>query len=120
MRWNTGLKVKYNGSVPTVTFLPLHASAPFEPSRLIYKGHGRPGSILDVALNFGIPLEHSCGGNCACTTCHVIVREGDLNLSMMEETEADRLEMASNLTLHSRLACQAVVEGDVTVEIPEE
>jgi ferredoxin, 2Fe-2S len=119
MRWNTGLKVKYNGSVPTVIFLPLHTAVVFEPSRLVYKGHGRPGSILDVALNHGIALEHSCGGNCACTTCHVIVRQGEQNLSAIEDAEADRLEMAANLTLHSRLACQAVVEGDVTVEIAE-
>lgn len=91
----------------------------FESGRLPYKHHGKPGSLLDVALNFGIELEHACGGNCACTTCHVIVRQGEQNLSPMEDQEADRLELAPGLTLHSRLACQAVVLGDVTVEIPD-
>jgi len=72
-----------------------------------------------VCLNFGIHLEHACGGSCACTTCHVVVKEGtDGNLSEMEDDEADRLEMAPGLTLHSRLGCQAVVRGDVVVEIP--
>ena len=44
---------------------------------LPYQHHGLPGSLLDVALNVGVPLEHVCGGNCACTTCHVIVTAGD-------------------------------------------
>jgi ferredoxin, 2Fe-2S len=105
--------------VPKVTFLPLNVSAEFELRRMPYREHGRPGSILDVALNFGIVIEHSCGGNCACTTCHVIVRKGERNLSPMNDTEADRLDLADGLTLHSRLACQAVVQGDVVVEIPQ-
>ncbi len=102
--------------MPKVTFLPSNIVAEYE--ELPYRGHGRPGSLLDVALNFDVPLEHACGGNCACTTCHVIVREGEQNLSPMEDNEADRLELASGVTLHSRLACQAVVLGDVVVEIP--
>jgi 2Fe-2S ferredoxin len=102
--------------VPRVTFLPDGVSFEFE--KLAYKGHGWPGSILDVALNFGVALQHSCGGNCACTTCHVVVKEGEANLSPIEDAEADRLDAAAGLTLHSRLACRAVVRGDVTVEIP--
>ena len=81
--------------------------------------HGKRESVLDVALVHGIQLEHACGGSCACTTCHVIVKEGEENLSEQEEDEMDRLDMAPGLTLHSRLACQAVVNGDVTVEIPD-
>jgi 2Fe-2S ferredoxin len=104
--------------VPRVTFLPSNAGADIEIGGLPYRGHGRPGSILDVALNLGVRLEHSCGGNCACTSCHVIVRQGERNLSAMDDTEADRLDIADGLTLHSRLACQAVVTGDVVVEIP--
>lgn len=76
-------------------------------------------SILDAALENDIPLEHNCGGNCACTTCHVIVKEGMDNLSPMEDDEADRLDMAEGLTLNSRLGCQAKVYGDVIVEVPE-
>jgi ferredoxin, 2Fe-2S len=102
-----------------VTFLPSNVSGEFELRKLPYREHGRPGSILDVALNLGVPLEHSCGGNCACTTCHVIVRQGERNLSAMDDSEADRLDLAEGLTLHSRLACQAVVRGDVVVEIPQ-
>lgn len=104
--------------MPKVTFLPVNRSLEFEPAKLQYSGHGKPGSLLDLALQFNLPLEHACGGNCACTTCHVVVRHGEGNLSPVEEDEADRLELAAGLTLHSRLACQAVVLGDVTVEIP--
>ncbi len=105
--------------MPKVTFLPRNVTAEFELDKLPYRDHGRPGSVLDVALNFGVPLEHSCGGNCACTTCHVIVRQGERNLSPLDDYEADRLDLAAGLTLHSRLACQAVVRGDVVVEIPQ-
>ena len=90
----------------------------FESGKLPYHEHGKPESILDICLNFGIPLEHACGGNNACTTCHVIFRKGLENLSEMEDDEADRLDMAPGLTLRSRLGCQCVVEGDVEVEIP--
>jgi 2Fe-2S ferredoxin len=90
----------------------------FDADRLPYSGHGKPGSLLDIALHFRVPLEHTCGGTCVCTTCHVIVKEGEACLSPMEDNEADRLDMAAGLTLHSRLACQAVVRGDVVVEIP--
>ena len=90
----------------------------FESGQLPYCEHGKPESLLDIALNFGIPLEHACGGNCACTTCHVWVNEGMENLSEMDDDEADRLDMAADLKLKSRLGCQCVVKGDVVVEIP--
>jgi 2Fe-2S ferredoxin len=90
----------------------------FESGKLPYHEHGKPESLLDVCLNFGMHLEHACGGNCACTTCHVIVKKGAENLSEMDEDEeGDRLQMAPGLTLRSRLGCQSVVEGDVEVEI---
>lgn len=91
----------------------------YEPGVTPYQDHGQEGSFLDIALNSGVHLEHACGGNCACTTCHVIIREGEENISEMEDDEEDRLYMADGLTLHSRLGCQAVVRGDVTVEIPD-
>ena len=105
--------------MPKVTFLPVRRSVDFAEAEIPYSGHGKPGSLLDVALHFDVALEHTCGGNCACTTCHVLVREGEDNLSPMEDEEADRLELAAGLTLHSRLACQAVVRGDVVIEIPD-
>ena len=103
-----------------VTFLPDNKTAQFENGKLPYEHHGEPQSLLDVALNYNIPLDHACGGNCACTTCHVWVREGAENLSEMEDDEADRLDMAADLQLNSRLGCQAriVKPGKVVVEIP--
>ena len=101
-----------------MTFVNTDQTVEFESGKLPYDEHGKPESLLDVAINFGIQLEHACGGSCACTTCHVIVKGGDENLSPADDDELDRLDMAPGLTLHSRLGCQAVVTGDVTVEIP--
>lgn len=75
-------------------------------------------SILDAALDHDIPLQHACGGYCACTTCHIEVKEGSSNISSAEEDEEDRLETLSNRTGTSRLACQSKVHGDIVVEIP--
>jgi 2Fe-2S ferredoxin len=102
-----------------VTFLPLNKTVEVDDSRYPLADHGKPGSLLDIALANGIELEHNCGGSCACTTCHVIVREGAENLSEMAEDEEDRLDMAEGLTIRSRLGCQAVVRGDVVVEVPQ-
>ena len=52
-----------------ITFLPEGKTVTFEHGKLPYEDHGKEESILDVALNFGVPLDHACGGNCACTTC---------------------------------------------------
>jgi 2Fe-2S ferredoxin len=106
--------------MPKVTFIKdgRKTTVEFERGKLDFKEHGLPESFLDVAMNFGIPLEHACGGSCACTTCHLIVREGGENLSEMEDNEADRLDTAWDLTTTSRLGCQAVIKGDVVVEFP--
>lgn len=74
-------------------------------------------SLLDVALNHDVPIMHACGGFCACTTCHVIVKEGAAHLSEIDEDEAERMETLDGRTAQSRLGCQAKVHGDVTVEI---
>ncbi len=73
--------------MPTVTFIlgGERRSYDVELSALPYQHHGLPGSLLDIALNVGVPLEHSCGGHSACTTCHVIVRAGAENLSALED-----------------------------------
>ncbi len=102
-----------------VTFLPLNTTVEVDDSQYPLADHGKPGSLLDIALAHNVPLEHNCGGSCACTTCHVVVREGEENLSAMEQDEEDRLDTAEGLTLHSRLGCQAVVKGDVVVEVPK-
>ena len=106
-------------AVHKVTFLPLNRTVEVDDGKYPLADHGRPGSLLDVALRHGVALEHGCGGQCQCTTCHVVVREGEENLSAMEPDEEDRLDTAEGLTLHSRLGCQAVVRGDVVVEIPK-
>src|SRR2546427_12946802 len=82
----------------------------FDPARAPFQHDGKPGSILDVLLAHGIHLEHACGGNCACTTCHVIVKGGGKALSEADESEEDLLDKAPGLTPTSRLRCQAVVE----------
>lgn len=107
-------------NIVRITFLPEGKTVEFEHGKLPYKDHGKPESILDIALNNGIHLDHACGGNCACTTCHVWVKQGKELLSEMEDDEADRLDMAADLQLNSRLGCQAVIEkpGEVVVEIP--
>ena len=103
-----------------LTFLPENKTFEFEHGKLPYQEHGKPESILDVAMNFGLHLEHACGGNCACTTCHVVVKKGKELLNEMDDDEADRLDMAADLQLNSRLGCQTVIEkpGEVVVEIP--
>ena len=104
--------------MPKVTFLPMNVTVEVDEKDFPYGDHGLPGSILDIALKHGIHIEHACGGNCACTTCHVIVKQGMQNLSQMEDAESDKLDTATGITLQSRLGCQAVVKGDVVVEIP--
>ncbi len=80
-----------------------------------------PGiSICDAALNAGIDIEHACEKSCACTTCHVIVREGFDSLAPAEEKEEDLLDKAWGLEPQSRLSCQAKVgERDLVIEIPK-
>lgn len=103
-----------------VTFLPEGKTFEFEHGKLPYREHGKPQSLLDVAINNGFHLEHACGGNCACTTCHVWVKEGAECLSEAEDDELDRLDMAADLQLNSRLGCQVQITkpGKVVVEIP--
>ncbi len=77
-------------------------------------------SICDAALQNGIEIEHACEKSCACTTCHVYVREGGSSLNEAEELEEDMLDKAWGLEPESRLSCQAVVgDEDLVVEIPK-
>lgn len=92
---------------PKVTFLPMNQTFEAKVGE----------SILDVAINNDVPLQHACGGFCACTTCHVEVKSGDENLSPMEDDEDERLDRTVGVTLHGRLGCQAKIRGDVVVEI---
>ena len=76
-------------------------------------------SVLDVALQNDIEIEHACEKSCACTTCHVVVREGYDSMEEADELEEDLLDKAWGLEPESRLSCQAVVaDEDLVVEIP--
>lgn len=102
--------------MPTLTFLPHEEHCP--EGKVI---EVEPGiSICDAALANGIELEHACEKSCACTTCHVIVREGFDSLSEADEIEEDMLDKAWGLEAESRLSCQAIVdEEDLVIEIPK-
>ncbi len=80
-----------------------------------------PGvSICDALLQHDIEIEHACEKSCACTTCHVIVREGFGSLAEADELEEDLLDKAWGLEANSRLSCQAVVsQTDLVIEIPK-
>ena len=81
---------------------------------------GAGTSICEALLENGIAIEHACDMSCACTTCHVIVREGLASLNPAEETEEDLLDRAWGLEPNSRLSCQAILgQKDVVVEIPK-
>ncbi|MCC6357414.1 MAG: 2Fe-2S iron-sulfur cluster binding domain-containing protein [Phycisphaerales bacterium] len=91
-----------------------------DPAKIPYEDHGLPGSILDICMAHGIELDHACGGVCACSTCHVIVKQGLETCNESTEDEEDQLDDAYGLTAKSRLGCQCVPNGksDVVVEIP--
>jgi 2Fe-2S ferredoxin len=103
-----------------VTFLPEGKTVEFEFGALPYEHHGKPMSFLDVAENNDIFLDHACGGVCACSTCHVLIKAGESGLTPADDDELDRLDMAADQQLNSRLGCQAVITrpGDYVVEIP--
>lgn len=80
-----------------------------------------PGTtICDAALQNGIEIEHACEKSCACTTCHVYIREGGDSLNESNEDEDDLLDKAWGLDPDSRLSCQTVIgDSDLVVEIPK-
>ena len=103
-------------TMPRIIFLP-HANVCPEGAVI----EAEPGqTICDAALAHGIEIEHACERSCACTTCHVIVREGFESLSASSEEEDDLLDKAWGLEPESRLSCQAVIDNeDLVVEIPK-
>ena len=89
--------------------------------KIPYGPTGQPGSLLDIAMGAGLDVEHACGGVCACSTCHVVVKEGLDSCNEATDDELDQLDEAPAITLQSRLACQCVPDGstNLVVEIPE-
>jgi 2Fe-2S ferredoxin len=91
-----------------------------DPAKVPYSRSGLPGSILDICEGYDIDIEHTCGGVCACSTCHVVVRQGFDTCNEQTDDELDQLEEAPGITIYSRLGCQCVPNGtqDVVIEIP--
>ena len=101
--------------MPQIVFLP-HADHCPEGAVV----EAQPGeTVLDAALRNGIDIEHACEKSCACTTCHVVIREGFASLEASDELEDDMLDKAWGLEPTSRLSGQAAVaEVDLVVVIP--
>jgi len=95
--------------MPKVLFLPVNKEVEVPANKC----------LLDAALDNNIRINHNCGGNCACSTCHVHIEKGIESLSEMSEDEMDMLDEAEDVTELSRLACQCKVVTDLIVRIPE-
>ena len=101
--------------MPKVTFLPHPALCPEGKTLAAQSGD----SLIRLALDHGIAIEHACEMSCACTTCHVIIDQGLSSLKAATDNEEDMLDKAWGLEAHSRLSCQLKVgEEDITVRIP--
>lgn len=101
--------------MPQIIFLPHDELCP--DGAVVEADSG--DTVLDAALRNDIVIEHACEKSCACTTCHLIVREGFDSLAESDELEDDMLDKAWGLEQESRLGCQAVVaDEDLVVEIP--
>ncbi|MEO6920502.1 MAG: ISC system 2Fe-2S type ferredoxin [Collimonas sp.] len=102
--------------MPQIVVLP-HPT--YCPDGIVFEAP-RGQSVCDALLNHDIEIEHACEKSCACTTCHVVVREGFASLGELDDKEEDLLDMAWGLEATSRLSCQAIVgEEDLVVEIPK-
>ncbi|AWX14175.1 ISC system 2Fe-2S type ferredoxin [Mergibacter septicus] len=101
--------------MPKIVFLP---NTELCPEGMVVEAETGE-SILDAALRSGIEIEHACEKSCACTTCHVVVREGFDSLNDSTDLEDDMLDKAWGLEVDSRLSCQAIVgDEDLVVDIP--
>ena len=94
--------------MPKIKFLPIDQEVEVPDGTI----------ILDAALDNNIKIDHNCGGNCACSTCHIIVEQGIESLNEMSEDEEDMLDEAENLTDTSRLACQCKITKNMIIKIP--
>ncbi|AZV93370.1 ISC system 2Fe-2S type ferredoxin [Kerstersia gyiorum] len=103
--------------MPKITVLP-HPEVC--PEGAVIENAPQGESICRILLDNHIEIEHACELSCACTTCHVIVREGFDSLPEATDTEEDYLDRAWGLTPVSRLSCQArVSDEDLVVELPK-
>ena len=103
-------------TMPIIKILPHPELCPQGASLTVAPGT----SVCEALLENGVAIEHACDMSCACTTCHVIVRQGFASLNEMDETEEDLLDRAWGLEPDSRLSCQAIVaQKDLLIEIPK-
>lgn len=101
-----------------VTFHPGPVEVVVDADKSPFAGVGEPGSLLDIALAHGVEIMHDCQGSGVCGTCYVLVEQGAENLSPKSADEAATLESMTDNAHAARLACQAVVRGNVVVRIP--
>ena len=102
--------------MPIIKILPHAALCPQGTQITVAPGT----SVCEALLENGVAIEHACDMSAACTTCHVIVREGFNSLNELDDTEEDLLDRAWGLEPNSRLSCQAIVAGqDLVIEIPK-
>ena len=102
--------------MPKITFMPNEELCPNGMEVDAIEGQ----TICDVALKNGIKVEHACEKSCACTTCHVYIRQGIETIDESSENEDDMLDKAWGLEPDSRLSCQAKIgEDDLVIEIPK-
>src|SRR5262245_17905446 len=113
-------KVKRPTKKYKITFLPMNVTFEVDPRKERYGHNGLELSVLDISEGAGVEIDHSCGGVCACSTCHVIVRQGLESCNEATDDELDQLDNAPGNGLQSRLGCQCVPDGtqDIVVEIP--
>ena len=103
--------------MPRLTVIP-HAE--LCPDGVVIENVPQGVSICRALLDNGVEIEHACELSCACTTCHVVVREGFDSLAEASDNEEDMLDRAWGLAPTSRLSCQALVaDADLTVELPK-
>lgn len=88
-----------------------------DPEKIPYGRVGLEGAVLDLAYGADIDIEHSCGGVCACATCHVIVEEGLESCNEATDDEEDMLDTARGVEAESRLSCQCVPSGKVPLRV---
>jgi 2Fe-2S ferredoxin len=105
----TPAETKELSDMPKIRFMPMDVEVDVEEGT----------AILDAALDNNIRIDHNCGGNCACSTCHVIIEMGFDSLAERSEDEIDMLDEAEGLTETSRLACQTKVTQNLIVRIPD-
>ncbi len=102
--------------MPKIIVLPHHEICPEGIEIDVESGI----SLCDALLNSGVDIEHACEKSCACTTCHIHIREGFESLEESTEIEDDYLDKAWGLDMESRLSCQAIVGNEsLVIEIPK-